>query len=190
MLTIYVQKSASKKVLPSFWVPSQTPESLSVHSSAKAPKLQTACPGSTADTPHPFSLKTLVTINFSEEADPAKSVDAVRSCPACRKALSNASKAVMTIPCGHVLCKSCKQKFLEPNKDEDFHLRCYVCDKDLSGDTAPSSKKTEDGNKKDKKKKEKDEALKPGLVELKSDGTGFAGGGKNMVKKEGVAFQA
>ena len=88
----------------------------------------------------------------------------------------------MTVPCGHVLCKACKQKFLEPNKDEEFHLRCYVCDMDLTGEK-------KDGGEKEKKKG-REEVMRFGLVELKSEGTGFASGGKNVVKKAGIAFHA
>lgn len=58
---------------------------------------------------------------------------------------------------------------------QEDHLTCYVCDTDLCG-----------------RHNEKDEGksgLKPGLVEIKSEGTGFAGGGTNMAKRQGVAFQ-
>lgn len=57
-------------------------------------------------------------------------------------------------------------------------IRCYTCDADVT--ERPSKKSS------DKKDKEK---IRPGLVELKSDGTGFSAGGTNEVKKSGTAFQ-
>lgn len=64
-------------------------------------------------------------------------------------------------------------------------MRCYVCQEDVTpGRKVKKSSKAGDGG----KEKEKDRAER-GLVELKSDGTGFAGGGANMVKRQGVAFQ-
>ena len=60
-----------------------------------------------------------------------------------------------------------------------------MCEADLSGGKEPI-KNGKDGKESKDARKEK---VKPGLVQIRSEGTGFAGGGKNMVKREGVAFQ-
>ena len=60
---------------------------------------------------------------------------------------------------------------------------CYVCETDLSGRRAKTKEGADGTNKADKA------AVKPGMVELRSEGTGFAGGGDNMVQRNGVAFQ-
>ena len=65
---------------------------------------------------------------------------------------------------------------------EKERVICYVCETDLSC-KKPITKAGEDGAKAEKV------TLKPGTVELRSEGTGFAGGGENMVQKNGVAFQ-
>ena len=63
---------------------------------------------------------------------------------------------------------------------EEKRVICYVCETDLVGE---KTKTKENIAKVDKG------AVKPGIVELRSEGTGFAGGGENMVQKRGVAFQ-
>lgn len=61
-------------------------------------------------------------------------------------------------------------------------VRCFVCEADLTGKNV--NKK---GGKKGKENGEREGT--PGLVEIRSEGTGFAGGGTNMATREGVAFQ-
>lgn len=67
-------------------------------------------------------------------------------------------------------------------QEEQGRVICYVCETDVSG-KRPKGKEREDGSKSDKG------AIKSGLVELWSEGTGFAGGGNNMAQRKGVAFQ-
>jgi nitric oxide synthase-interacting protein len=188
-----LDEESKPTTVPSFWIPSATPSTDSRASAASSKVKQPTCPVSSADQPHPLSLKTLVTVHFTTDAssdDPKKKAP---TCPACSKGLTNATKAMLAIPCGHVLCKPCATKFMTPHSTPDAHnpdvefgvVRCYVCSEDLSSQ-AKKKKHKENGEKEGKKDKEK---LKPGLVEIRSEGTGYAGGGKNIVKKEGVAFQ-
>lgn len=127
-------------------------------------------------------------------------------CPSCTKGLSNSSRAVLMKPCGHVLCGNCVEQFIrrtstttpttaklkseQPQQDgrNNDDLRCYVCDTSLS---EPSSKQevshiTKESSK--EKAKEKDR-IRPGLVEIRCEGTGFAQSGSNIAKRDGVAFQ-
>lgn len=171
--------------LPAFWVPSKIPD----HKKAdlKAAKQQSTCPAATVDQPHEFSLKTLITVRFGDVTKSNGTDPTTRACPSCDKALSNSSKAVIAKPCGHVLCKSCSDKFQKPQEKSaheatyDDTVRCYVC----QGDITPGRR----SKRKDKGNGEKEAKVERGLVELSTDGTGFAGGGKNMVKKHGLAFQ-
>ncbi|EZG04639.1 hypothetical protein H106_05533 [Trichophyton rubrum CBS 735.88] len=179
---------SSKSQLPSFWVPSLTPSVAESGDDSKSTKLNPICPASTSQNKHGYSLKGLVTVHFTEEKDD-KTGDMVRICPSCKKALSNGLKAILAKPCGHVICKRCVNQFMTADKGADPHstdpgevdrigkVFCYVCEADLT------SKK---GGKEGKKEKEK---IRPGLVEISSEGTGFAGGGKNMASKSGTAFQ-
>ena len=174
----------------SFWIPAETPSNAAEDAPGGGggpPRAgpQTVCPLSAPSDPHPFSLKTLVDVHFETAAadapgaaGPPDAAPPRRTCPACRKALSNATRAVLAVPCGHVVCKPCADRFVAPPPDahapetERGTVRCYVCDADLTA-----------------RKKGKKKGLKPGLVEIQSEGTGFAGGGKSVVVKEGVVFQ-
>lgn len=175
---------SSKPILPSFWVPSVEPSSNKkdkLHEVKKKTKSSPVCPSSQENNPHHYSLHSLVTINFTEEMD-EKTRTSNRICPSCKKGLTNTSKGILAKPCGHVLCKPCASQFMKPSGKIDPHapdadpnaVQCFVCDEDVT------EKKSE--------KKEKDR-IRPGLVELKSDGTGFSGSGTNEVKRTGTAFQ-
>lgn len=199
------------RALPSFWTPSETPStSKRKDGSAEAKrgdgaKAASASNGAARDssTPlcpaghdhHSYSLHTLVSIQFDRDANDK------RVCPACNKLLTNSSKAVLAKPCGHVLCRSCAHKFVKPPGANgqavlfDPHapagttgtVRCYVCEADLEERPDEKDRKAKK-DKKDKKEKKK-ERVKPGLVDLRSEGTGFSAGGASEVKKNGVAFQ-
>lgn len=184
---------AAKPTLPSFWTPSITPSSNTrdtLHDIVKKPKSTPVCPASPEDDPHVYSLHTLVSVNFTEDKDDGGSKKRAWICPSCKRGLSNASKAMLAKPCGHVLCRNCIDRFVRSaGKHHDPHaenvdpdeIRCFVCDADLTDGKRGS--KSEKAAKKDKEK------VRPGLVELRSEGTGYAAVGANRVQKSGVAFQ-
>ncbi|CAG8283019.1 unnamed protein product [Penicillium salamii] len=195
-------KNESKSALPSFWVPSLTPATDADEITAnKAVKLTPICPGSTDDSRHSYSLKSLVEVHFTEEKASDGTVS--RVCPSCKKNLSNGLKAMLTKPCGHVICSPCVTKFMTPHeshipdphaskeeqeKNAALHgvVLCYVCEADV---TARPKENGSGTSKKSKKKDKEKDTIQPGVVEISSEGTGFAGKGGNMGKKAGVAFQ-
>lgn len=66
-------------------------------------------------------------------------------------------------------------------REEVGVVRCYVCEADVT-ERPVKAKKGKDGVEKDKDK------IRPGIVEISCEGTGFAGVGTNMTKRDGVAF--
>lgn len=179
------------KTEASFWVPGVDVSETNGRSAKKAKpeKLVPLCPASTSSTEHTYSLKTLVPIIFTEDED-SKTGQTIRICPSCRKGLSNSSRAILAKPCGHVICGGCVDQFMKPphpdkagtNHAEDgAKVKCYVCEADV---TEKKAKNVDDGV----KHKDKDK-IRPGLAEISCEGTGFAGGGANIAKKQGVAFQ-
>ncbi|KJZ76063.1 hypothetical protein HIM_04519 [Hirsutella minnesotensis 3608] len=174
-------EKAAKPTLPSFWTPSLTPD---VHDSKLTPatkkdKVVPICPSSPADELHPISLHKLITVRFKEDEErPGDSKG--RMCPSCLKTLTNASNAVMSEQCGHVLCMACI-KFLTSQSDKNAPkeelppMTCYVCDEPV---VSKSGKRS--GGK---------SSLPPGFIALRAEGTGFSARGANTVEKSGVAFQ-
>ncbi|RAH50048.1 putative RING finger domain protein [Aspergillus brunneoviolaceus CBS 621.78] len=186
----------AKSALPSFWVPSLTPSTDPDEIAAnKTVKLTPICPASTESNKHGYSLKALVDVHFTEEK--GSGGETTRVCPSCKKTFTNGLKAMLTKPCGHVICQPCVNKFMTPHDAPDPHatkeeqdqtaalhgrILCYVCEADITPETKGSASAS-------KKKKKDKEVISPGLVEISSEGTGFAGRGGNVATKEGVAFQ-
>ncbi|OHF00589.1 RING finger domain-containing protein [Colletotrichum orchidophilum] len=178
-------EKASKDRQPFFWTPSQTPDANAARlaeglkAAPKKVKLAPLCPASADDSRHSFSLKSLIPLKFKEELD-AKTNSSRRICPSCVKTLGNASRPLMAENCGHVICRNCAVKFMAPVKGDDCTTpqenACYVCDSGLPA-TRPDSKQ----------KERKQEFA--GLVELRSEGTGFSARGASKVERRGVAFQ-
>ncbi|KAJ7594365.1 hypothetical protein C8J56DRAFT_854503 [Mycena floridula] len=145
--------------LPDFWLPSLTPTyagGKQIPESFKDIKLQTTCRG--GNPAHPIAMKNLIPVKFTlytsdtpgEDKDVAKPV-----CPSCKKALSNNLLMFLMKPCGHVICKTCTDTLVRPEK------QCVACDTKVGDD----------------------------IIELKREGTGFAGGGMAESSKAGIAFQ-
>ncbi|RSL50623.1 hypothetical protein CEP53_008724 [Fusarium sp. AF-6] len=172
-------EKAAKPQLPSFWTPSLTPDAQTSKLPPVVKKAKTVptCPASSPDDAHPITMQNLITINFNEEET---SKGKQRTCPSCRKMLTNASNPMMAKQCGHVMCHNCVKQFMLPStkkssSEDDPPLACYVCDVPLTS------------------KSQKHEATKgssiPGLVALRSEGTGFSARGASTVEKSSVAFQ-
>ncbi|KAK2002153.1 RING finger domain-containing protein [Colletotrichum falcatum] len=178
------EEKASKEKLPSFWTPSQTPDAEAARRAAGVTtvptkiKLAPICPASSDSSQHPYSLKSLISLNFKEEPD-SKTNSNRRICPSCVKTLGNASRPLLAEKCGHVICHSCAVKFMAPVKGSDAPPQenaCYVCDARLTASLS-------DGRHKQRKQEF------AGLIELRSEGTGFSARGASKVEKSGVAFQ-
>lgn len=217
------QQKKLKSSEASFWIPGSDYMSGSTSSlqdnKSKQKKLQPLCPASTPENKHPYSLKSLITINFSEsESDKSgtksasSSNEPTRICPSCNKALTNTSQPMLGTAegCGHVICGACADLFIRTaggaktsskatdvnhDKHEKVLVTCYICEADLSGISPLNEANGDDGgprkdDRKGKHKDSKDKEKRVGrLVEISCEGTGFAGGGTNVAKRDGVAFQ-
>ena len=152
----------TKSKIRAFWIPDLAPEDMRSSLTAKLPKTAPICPASSEGAPHSLNLKGLIDVHFSEYHDGKNEKDQPsRICPACQKALNNSLKSNLLIACGHVICKPCFEKFMAESKS------CYVCETSIEGSKAGSLN----------------------IVQLRSEGSGYAAGGKTQVTKARVAFQ-
>ncbi|EIM87209.1 uncharacterized protein STEHIDRAFT_96232 [Stereum hirsutum FP-91666 SS1] len=170
------QALALKSKLPDFWLPSLTP----TYSSSGPPislddvKVVTTCRGGVQS--HPLALKNLVPVSFakpnttsvvpstpaSEDSTPTKSLKEreEEENPICPSCKKQLSNSVRIFLSKPCGHVTCKTCFDTLVKPAK---QCVVCDKEL--------------------KVEKE------IVELKREGTGFAGGGLAETSKSGIAFQ-
>ncbi|KAI6041455.1 hypothetical protein EDC04DRAFT_2668193 [Pisolithus marmoratus] len=165
------QAEALRAKLPDFWLPSLTPTyaSKGLPSSLRDVKVQTMCRG--GDPSHPINLKSLIPVQFSfvgasnsrsTESTPAASHkgDADdKQNPICPSCKSNLSNNKVTF-----LMKQCSHVVCKVCTDSLVRpaKQCIVCDKTLDSRD---------------------------IIELKREGTGFAGGGLAETTKKGLAFQ-
>ncbi|KAG2123213.1 hypothetical protein BD769DRAFT_1743550 [Suillus cothurnatus] len=168
------QAESLRHKLPDFWLPSLTPTYTSngLPSSLKDVKVQTTCRG--GNPPHPITLKSLVSVKFTllpaastsqssdstpVESDKGKSKLEDDGVPICPACKSNLHNNRMMF-----LMKPCSHVVCKVCVDKLVRVtkQCIVCDHALD---------------------DKD------MIELKREGTGFAGGGIAEAKKTGVAFQ-
>ncbi|KAL2421556.1 hypothetical protein ABEF95_005486 [Exophiala dermatitidis] len=122
------EKKAKSSSEASFWVPGSDTLAAANNKTSKSnqkSKVHPLCPASTPATKHSYSLKSLVTVNFTEESEAervSQSTSApgnknssvqerVRICPSCKKALTNSSRPMLGTAegCGHVVCGGCAE---------------------------------------------------------------------------------
>ncbi|QRW27059.1 RING finger protein [Rhizoctonia solani] len=125
------QKEARKSKLPSaYWLASETPTAEGndpEKAKLKDMKVGTLCRAS--EFGHPLNLKGLIPVKFTiqsnGESTSAPSKDNSECiCPSCKKTL-NLGVMFLMRPCSHVLCKTCTDTLVTPNK------QCVVCDSAL-----------------------------------------------------------
>ncbi|KAI0058435.1 hypothetical protein BV25DRAFT_1810656 [Artomyces pyxidatus] len=167
------QAEALKNKLPDFWLPSLTPTytSSGPPSSLKDVKVQTTCRG--GNPAHPISLKALIPVKFSlQGAAPSRSTESTPAPSDSSKSKKEDELDAMCPSCKKGLSNSVRIFVMKPCS----HVTCKTCTDTL---VRPAKQcvvcDTQVG--------EKD------VIELKREGTGFAGGGLAETSKTGVAFQ-
>ncbi|KAF9261527.1 hypothetical protein L218DRAFT_930747 [Marasmius fiardii PR-910] len=169
------QAESLKHKLPDFWLPSLTPTytSKGPPTSLGDVKLQTTCRGGNPS--HSLALKNLVPVQFTLYTSNGHVASSVESTPAEGSSGSSVKKEEPK-----PMCPSCK-KHLSNNilmflMKPCSHVTCKTCTDSL---VRPAKQCIVC----DKQLGDKD------IIELKREGTGFAGGGMAETSKTGVAFQ-
>ncbi|KAF9045581.1 hypothetical protein BJ165DRAFT_1415518 [Panaeolus papilionaceus] len=171
------QAAALKAKLPDFWLPSLTPTykaNLSEPKTVDDLKVQshTMCRGGVES--HPIALKDLIPINFTMYTASSLPTASASSTP------STSTDATSKQAEGEPICPSCKKR-LSNNillfcSKKCGHVTCKTCTDTL---VKPALQCIVCDSKLEKED----------IIELKREGTGFAGGGLAETKKSGIAFQ-
>ncbi|KAG5437868.1 hypothetical protein PCANB_000583 [Pneumocystis canis] len=159
------KETESTPKMGSFWIPSLTPSANSKESFKKQ-KLVPICPASSTDKSHKISLKTLISVYFTEN-NSSKGENPQRICPSCKKKLSNISGAYLMKLCGHVVCTICLDQFIRESGV------CYVCETSLYLEKKGAKKNTSELS----------------IIELSKEGTGFSAKKNAIAEKFDVVFQ-
>ncbi|KAJ1512540.1 hypothetical protein HMI55_006195 [Coelomomyces lativittatus] len=104
----------SKPSLPSFWIPSLTPEA--EKEKTTVPEKQRVLCLSSA--PHPLSVRHVFPIKLKFDPETKNHI-----CPSCSKQFTNGLKMHIVKTCGHIVCDTCCRTLIVPSKS------CNVCDK-------------------------------------------------------------
>ncbi|KAH9993328.1 hypothetical protein BJV74DRAFT_833540 [Russula compacta] len=167
------QAAALRSKLPDFWLPSLTPTytSSGPPSSLADVKLQTTCRG--GNPPHPIALKNLIPVNFTwlPQSSRSKTTDSTPTDDDASKPKDEERDAI---------CPSCKKSLSNSVRiyvmKACSHVTCKTCADTLvrpANQCIVCDKLLVEGD----------------ILELKREGTGYAGGGMAETRKQGVAFQ-
>lgn len=167
------QAAALRSKLPDFWLPSLTPTytSSGPPSSLADVKVRTTCRG--GNPPHPIVLKSLIPVNFSLLPQSSRS-QSTNSTPADDGAsnLKDEERDAMCPSCKKALSNSVRIYVMKGCS----HVTCKTCTDTLvrpSNQCVVCDKLLAEGD----------------ILELKREGTGYAGGGMAETRRQGVAFQ-
>ncbi|KAI9513372.1 hypothetical protein F5148DRAFT_1273048 [Russula earlei] len=164
------QAAALRSKLPDFWLPSLTPTytSSGPPSSLADVKVQTTCRG--GNPPHPIALKSLIPVNFTLQPQSSRS-QPTGSTPADddTSRLKDEERDAMCPSCKKALSNNVRIYVIKACS----HVTCKTCTDTLVRPTSQCVVCDKQGD----------------ILELKREGTGYAGGGMAETRKQGVAFQ-
>lgn len=155
-----------------FWIPSQCPTAGDPDKEKGSKMGGPVCPAAEGEKTHPFRLKNLVTVQFTEATDQKELDDEEEKrrgkargpkkpryqCPMCLKTLTNSTQCALPKGCGHVMCRGCVDLLIKAADQDGKGVapRCYICQHPFT---------------------------KAHVINLQVGGTGFSGHGDSLTVK-------